>query len=62
MKELGRAETQAALTAWRPTLDTFEALYVQHSKSELVFLEEVAAALANDHEATDQLRELLAQA
>jgi len=63
---LERAATEAAqpgggpvVSAWREDLTRFEALYAAHAKSEAAFLQDVAAALAKDPSANEQLRALL---
>lgn len=64
-RQLGSGERRAAgeesLASFRSEMTRFEQLYVAHTKSELVFLEDVATALAPDPAATEQLRRLLAE-
>lgn len=63
LTDLVRAWTAASahgdLGEWRLALARFEELYAAHTKSELAFLESVAAALAANRVATEQLRHLL---
>lgn len=57
-KGLDRLDT-ATLKAWRASLAGFEELYASHARDERSFLREVAASLADDADAAEQLRALL---
>lgn len=50
---------RSLLRRWREQLIRFHDLYAAHTKSEIGFLDEVAASLVNDHDGTEQLRVLL---
>ncbi len=58
LRDLGRFDN-GELSPFRASLARFEELYASHSRAELDFLEEVAATLANDGAAMEQLRSLL---
>ncbi len=59
LRELGRIDASGELAPFRASLAHFEDLYASHSRAELGFLAEVAAALSGDGSAMDQLRALL---
>ena len=56
LRDLGRIDSSGELGPFRATLAHFEELYASHSRGELGFLEDVAAALASDASAMEQLR------
>ena len=63
VKDLHRADpTQPspAIAAWSSALARFDALYAEHTKTEVAFFSDVTAALGGDEAATRQLRDLLA--
>lgn len=49
------------LVTWTQALARFDALYAEHSKSELAFYRDVTTALEGDAAATQKLRDLLAE-
>ena len=53
------ADPESALETWRAELARFEELYVGHTKTEIVFLEDVSRSLRADAAATEQLQALL---
>lgn len=59
LRDLGKIDSSGELSPFRASLARFEELYASHSRAELGFLEEVAAALADDPAAREQLRALL---
>ncbi|MBX3259648.1 MAG: hemerythrin domain-containing protein [Labilithrix sp.] len=59
VRDLGAVDAGGGLGALRASLSRFEELYASHSKAELGFLTEVAETLADDADATEQLRTLL---
>ncbi|MBX3218380.1 MAG: hemerythrin domain-containing protein [Labilithrix sp.] len=59
VRDLGALDAGGEVVALRGSLARFEELYASHSKAELGFLTEVAETLADDAEATEQLRTLL---
>lgn len=53
--------TSADVSKWSEALARFDVLYAEHSKSELAFFRDVTTALEDDEDATQKLRELLAE-
>lgn len=59
VRDVHAVDPRGNASAFRVSLAGFEELYAAHSKAELGFLDEVAAAIANDAPATERLRALL---
>ena len=61
IKDLAKPGAVPDTATWRQALGRFEALYAEHSKSEVSFFHDITTALENDAEATKTLRDLLAE-
>ena len=60
VKDLNAADPAQGIANWSSALARFDALYAEHSKTEVAFFSDVTAALGADGNATRQLRDLLA--
>ncbi len=61
VKGLAVLDQGGSPTTWQKELQRFEEVYASHTKSETAFLQKVAGLLEGDREATEQLRQLLAE-
>jgi hypothetical protein len=61
IKDLAKPGSIPDTATWRQALGRFEALYAEHSKSEVAFFHDITTALESDAEATKKLRDLLAE-